>query len=365
MTTAVDSAAPSFNAVWNDENAHLNHAEWSPSAQRIWNVFSVVFPPLGLARAAGWVVASIAKKALLPAARVFDQEVLQDQIEEFRQFWSADQNPLQKTYSMSEHAVQTPDGASLQTYCFRHKQAEPGAKTVLLLNGNCMFSAQQPFLWLLELAAKSSTPCNFVAFDYRSVGGSTGAFNQTSDLFLDAHSVMQFIEEELKTPKDNIAVYGWSLGGSIAANSAVLLKGSKAPVVLQSTFSTASKVATTLLPAILKYPLYWLPWALRMTNCEMDTAGPVKQMQAEGRPILVIHHPGDPIIKKPANLYAELDPSLTQGICLGNETDPCPRGWNHHVAPLEWYTRQDEDGKTVSAAEIAAKFLLNSPTMEI
>ncbi len=175
---------------------------------------------------------------------------------------------------MDETSVRTPDGAILSAYCFRHRLAGPDARIVLLLNPNGATSAQMPFHWLLEEMASRDTPCNFVAFNYRTVGTSTGELTRACDLCIDADAMMQFIENEFGTSRNEIALYGWSLGGAVAAESAAKLQpGSAAPIVLERTFSTSSKVVISGLTALHQIGQFFLSIIVRAIQCELDPAG--------------------------------------------------------------------------------------------
>ncbi len=327
----------SFTAQWNELNGHLKEANH-------FVTLSGILSP----------IQDHAKAQTLPAAWVFSEAALANQLSDLQTYWSA--SPLHAVYRMEKVSVEAPDGAVLSAYCFLHKDAKPGTRTALLLNGNCVTAPQMPFRWLLEEAATRSTPCNFVAFDYRTVASSTGSLRRASDLTIDADAMMQFIEEKMETPRENIAIYGWSLGGSVGANAALLQPDSKAPVILERTFSTSSKVVIPGQSAIHQAGQFFLSGTLNSVDWEMDTASPTKRLLNQGRPVLVIHHPLDPIMQKAASLFEAVKdhPSL-HSLALGEEGEDAPQPWvNHHLMPLTWY--EVEEGRT--AASVAADFLL-------
>ncbi len=362
--TAEIASRPSFTtlftAVWNRDNLHLKREECDLTVK---GLFASIAPGAFLK----WTVGAIAKRFILPASWLFPQFLRLGSESDFRQFWygelgthrdADEQRFLRERYSMKEYAVCTPDNALLQAYCYKHAQADQDTPTVLLFNTNGTHAIQEPFLFLIFETAAGSTPCNFVSFDYRTVGNSTGELHTANDLFIDGNTMVQFIEKELKTPKDKIILYGWSVGGGVAANGA---HDCNSPIVLDRTFSTISKV----MASGLTFPLFfWLPPILRMAEWEIDTAAPIKEMQKKGRPVLVVHHPGDPVIKNTANIYAALDHSLLSSLCLGTESliPFFERIFikNHHMASLFSYEITQDD-QPVRASKAVMDFILNPP----
>lgn len=334
--TAVDCVRPSFVAR---SNKHM-----SPSKQCA--LFNRIFAPLR----------EHAKESTLLAANPLHKSRYKHDLANFRKFWKdIPQSRMQEAYCAEEYNVQAADGAVLSTFCFRHKLATPETRTILLFNPNSATSAELPYHWLIEEAASHSIPCNFVAFDYRTTGCSTGDLQYASDFLIDADAMLQFIEEKFETGRNLISLYGWSLGGAIAANAAYLQPGSMAPIILERTFSTSSKVVFKGLDILQKVGQFFLSLILRIIQWELETVAPTKTMLDEGRPVMIIHHPLDPVMQNAASLYESVKghPSLI-AMSLGDENEE-PAPWvNHHLAPLNWYSI----GETETAAKIALDFLL-------
>lgn len=333
MTGAISTT---YTAAWNDVNAHLKPAK--PS------LFNRIASPL----------IDHARRNTLIATWLISKEEEESNLATFRQYWSESaKDKVQEMYRMDETSVQPPDGAVLSAYCLRHRLAGPDTRTVLLFNPNGASSAEMPYHWLFEEMASRDTPCNFVTFNYRTVGTSTGELNRACDLCIDADAMMQFIESEFGTSRDKIVLYGWSLGGAVAAEAAAALQpASSAPIVLERTFSTSSKVAISGLTVLHRIGQFFLSLILRAIEWELDPSAATQKMLNQGRPVMVIHHPLDPIMKDAANLFEEIkENSALRSISLGTESAL----WvNAHVAPLKWFTT--DEGTSVPS--VIADFLL-------
>jgi len=79
---------------------------------------------------------------------------------------------------------------------------------------------------------------NILRFNYREVADSNGVASCATDLVTDTHTMYEYLIRHLGIPKENILVYGRSLGGGIAAQMGAIdnING----IVLESSFSSIS-----------------------------------------------------------------------------------------------------------------------------
>jgi len=122
---------------------------------------------------------------------------------------------------------------------------------------------------------------NVMLFDYRGYGESEGKPTEKGT-YLDAMSVWKYLVEERKFSKDRIIIYGWSLGGSIAAWLA--MNTEPYVLVLESTFVSARVMAQRMFP--------YLPVGL-LCRYNYNTIEYVKHVKC---PVLVAHSRQDETI---------------------------------------------------------------------
>ncbi len=199
-----------FQASWNETNQHLQTPESTTTTkvkQVFWNVMSVAIPFLGLARYCSYKIGQMANRMTLPAAHFISKNHLERAKENFNRLWLGpitDQNRLiREHYSMEPHTIKTPDGAELKATLFRHNRAIQTTPTVIYFCANFQLSIETP-TWPLEKAIETDSVYNFVIFDYRGVGESTGTFSCARDLIVDGSSIVEWVEKYVQTPPDQI-----------------------------------------------------------------------------------------------------------------------------------------------------------------
>src|SRR5260370_4567873 len=93
---------------------------------------------------------------------------------------------------------------------------DPQARTLLYLHGNAANVAAN----VHHMFRLRSTGLNVFIFDYRGYGYSTGGPPRAKLLYEDAERAWPYLVAERNIPPANIAIYGHSLGGSVAIDLA-------------------------------------------------------------------------------------------------------------------------------------------------
>jgi pimeloyl-ACP methyl ester carboxylesterase len=360
-----------FQAKWNTINSHLR-PEVPTTAQKVgrvaWNIFSVVIPFIGLARLMGYGIGIAANRLILPAAKFIQPTRVADAKNKFNDFWHGPITLInvlaRREFNAEEHTVITPDNAALSVKLIRHRSSDSSTiPTVIYFNGNFQLAMQDPHPWTIQKAIETNTACNFVFFDYRGVGESTGTFNAAQDLVVDGSSIVQWVREYLHTPEDQIHFYGQSLGGAVAVQTQALdpqhLTGRH---INERSFASLEKMAKSIFGSGCLGKL--LSWVVKNQGHSADAAAAFGKLQGQK---LVVYHPHDAVIPSNASLKSEVQ---DRGIlhCLvpksGSVQVRLPSGememrtyaslskQRNHNAPLEWHE---------GAIEGMAQFLFGLP----
>jgi fermentation-respiration switch protein FrsA (DUF1100 family) len=166
--------------------------------------------------------------------------------------------PEVRKYSPADVYFKSPDGLTLHGWYFRAKD-ERGV--VLICHGNAenLSTHVKLDLWLIDAGY------NIFIFDYRGYGRSEGA-PDVKGIQLDAEAALETLLFTLPREKrDNIVVFGKSLGGAVAvytvANSPY--KNRVKALILDSPFSSyraiaREKIADSILGWPFQYPLSFL-----------------------------------------------------------------------------------------------------------
>ncbi len=122
---------------------------------------------------------------------------------------------------------------------------------------------------------------NVLIIDYRGYGKSQGDPDEAG-LYRDADAAWHYLTGERGVDKNNIIIFGRSLGGSVATRLAADVQ--PAALILESTFSSARDMAKTLFPIIYRLFIF------RYRFNSMDR---IKKIDC---PLLLLHSPEDEII---------------------------------------------------------------------
>ncbi len=171
-------------------------------------------------------------------------------------------------------SLATPDGETVAGWFV---PAEGAERTVLFCHGNAGNISHR----LDTLKMFNELGLNCLIVDYRGYGQSTGKPTEKGT-YIDAKTAWRWLVDQKGVSREQIILFGRSLGGSIVAGVAADLNPEG--LVLESTFTSFDDVGSHYYP--------WLPVRL-FTRFDYNTLDAVKQITC---PILVIHSPDDDII---------------------------------------------------------------------
>lgn len=377
-------ASTPFKAVWNESNQHLKgETPVLTTAQKAYkiayNIISVLIPVIGLIRLGGYMIQGLFNRILLPVAHpnfFFMNGYIREQENAFKAFWldplpdfpapranltdeqRAQYNQkkgefdnwkncvigMRNYFTPTSHKVETPDGAVLDVILMRHKDSIDGTTpTVLHFNPNAVLAkgsaTQGDATSLMCESIDKEMPCNFVFFDYRGVGNSTGKMERADDLIIDGSSVKQWVKQELRTPDDQIHFIGRSLGGAVSVQTQALDETLTGCNININSFSSLPLMVEDRLGKnwLSRLVLKQVQEGMRHSNPAQDFA---KLHERNPQKLLVIHHPHDQVIPPAVGLHMHAESS--QKICLEPiGGDQLPFGKlserHHHSAPLEWH----------------------------
>jgi fermentation-respiration switch protein FrsA (DUF1100 family) len=169
----------------------------------------------------------------------------------------------------------TTDGLRLHGWFFGSR-SRPAIATIIYFHGNGGNISNVG--WVGERL--SSKGFNVLLMDYRGYGRSEGNADGEQDLYADADAVYQYVTNTLGVRPGGVVLFGQSLGTAVAADLAS--RKQCAAVILESGFSSASDLATTVLPL--------LPRRLNfLARNRFESARKLSQVNC---PVLITH--GDP-----------------------------------------------------------------------
>lgn len=170
--------------------------------------------------------------------------------------------------------LRTPDGETITGW---YVPAEDAKWTVLFCHGNAGNISHR--LGTLQVLHEMNANCLII--DYRGYGKSSGKPTEQGTL-LDIKAGWDWLVNEQKIDSSQIILFGRSLGGSIAAITAVDLQ--PAAVILESTFTSFVEIGRHYYP--------WMPvrWFARF---QYDTLAAVQQLSC---PVFITHSPDDEIV---------------------------------------------------------------------
>lgn len=221
-----------------------------------------------------------------------------------------------RSFSFSRYKVTTPDGAVLDVLHTKKNWAEE-RPTVLIFQGNGVNDHDTNNL---------HEHFDVITFTYRGAGASSESPHTARDLIIDGDSMIQFATDHLGIPENKLHLYGWSLGGGVAANALALhseLNHSK--LVLDRTFSSTKKTAEKFLPLPVIKTLASL--AVWIKSWNLDTLTAAKKLAPER--ICLITHSFDELMGK-VNRFPPID-----GTTKIDLQQRHPK--NSHCAPLNSY----------------------------
>ena len=143
---------------------------------------------------------------------------------------------VRKYFQAEERKVQTADGCSLDVLIVTPKKDawdklgkdSEKSRTVVYFNGRRQVRGLPRHEWMYQKAIHHQTPCQFVFFNYRGTGKSTGEIEQLTDLIEDGRTILDWVvnkKEGLGVDPKKVVGYGYSLGGPVGAQAMATAKG--------------------------------------------------------------------------------------------------------------------------------------------
>ena len=169
----------------------------------------------------------------------------------------------------------TRDGLKLHGWFFT-SNSEPATATIIFFHGNGGNISNVG--WVGQLL--SSRGFNVLLLDYRGYGRSEGEVAGEQELYVDADAGYQYITQTRGVAPENVALFGQSLGTSVATDLAS--RRQCAALILESGFTSSSDLAATVLP-LLPRRLHFL------SRNRFESA---RKLAAVKCPVLITH--GDP-----------------------------------------------------------------------
>lgn len=172
-----------------------------------------------------------------------------------------------------EVRISTEDGETLHGWWC--PQPDPAAPVLLFFHGNAGNREGR----LHNLQGLSRAGIAVLIFDYRGYGGSSGAPSEEG-LIRDGQAAYDWLVE--KTGGKPIALFGRSLGGAVAAQTA--LRRPAARLILESVFTSVPDMARHLYP---------IPGLHHLVRTRFDTLSAMAELRM---PLLIVHGTDDPLV---------------------------------------------------------------------
>lgn len=347
-----------FKAVWNETNRHLNPEKTllQKIARVVWDIISVLIPIIAIIRLIGYAIGKLATRFILPAAFYSEQDKLEAK-QRHNAIWNqptdnAGMLQVRAHFKAEPQIVLTPDGAALDATFIRHRNGNENTPTIICPQPNATLAKQNGYFWLIAAAIAHGYVCNFVFFDYRSVGDSIGSFKRMDDLIVDGSSILQWVQT--KTPSEQIRFLGSSLGGAVAVNTHALdplLSNRNANI--RSLSSTEDIIHAHGENMNIKKIAKFLAKVVKNQGYYLDAVAPFRKISG---PTMVAYHPRDKIIPKPASLAQKVEDVAHEIIVLESlpELVYTNRRYGHHNAPLMNYRVQ---GTEQNALDRISRFI--------
>lgn len=170
--------------------------------------------------------------------------------------------------------IKTPDGKTLNGWFIPAKDA---TATVIYYHGNAGNISDR----IHRVAFFYDMGFNLLIFDYRGYGKSEG-WPSENGLYKDALAAYDYLAARRDVDKDKIIIYGKSLGGAVAIETATKRKA--AALVIESAFASTERIGEDLYPYL---PVKWL------TLQKYDNLSKVKYIST---PKLIVHGRNDDLI---------------------------------------------------------------------
>lgn len=194
-------------------------------------------------------------------------------------------------------SIETPDGHTLHGWLVSRQSSRSTRGVLLICHGNrgSIARREDTALFYLDLGL------DVCLFDYRGYGRSTGSASEEGT-YKDVDAVWAGLLNAGYQP-ENIVLLGRSLGGAVAAHLATHAR--PAAVIIESTFSSVSALASELYPRL---------YRVLGSRTRYDTANKVAHFQS---PLLLVHSREDELIGlHHAKALLEAAPDTTELVTI-------------------------------------------------
>jgi hypothetical protein len=183
-----------------------------------------------------------------------------------------DLRPEQVGLSGEDVFLEAADGVRIHGFWL---PAEGATRALLFLHGNAGNASHR----LPNAAELVALGTNVLLLDYRGYGLSDGSPSEAG-VYADARAGLGYLIEERGIPEDRIVVFGRSVGGAVAVD--LVQDRAIAGLILESTFTSASAMARSLLPL-----------AAPFVRGHFDSENKIARLRA---PLLFFHGDRDEIV---------------------------------------------------------------------
>lgn len=323
-----------------------------------YNIFSVLFFPLGICRLIGHRLHLMAGRSIVPAQKNTDAALLKKARES-----------LISDFQGSPVSFKTPDGKLLDGMHIpgkkEGKNVSKQAPTIICFNGNGEHYEMKSASMNIEIKSEKESIVievpfsnlsqfieqgyNVMLFNYRGVGHSQGQATRDG-LILDGEAAYQYVQKHLGVPAEQITLFGHSLGGGVATQVAAMHPGVQLCNV--RSFASLEKTVRVLFGKIAPWMGFIVSRALVALRWNLDSEA--KWAKVKGRK-WIVYHPHDQIIPTEAGLYQNLQ----------KRKKPVQAFALHHKEAVEAYCQElaaQEKGRALTSGEIQ---LANSAASDI
>lgn len=145
--------------------------------------------------------------------------------------------------------VDSPSGNEeydiLQGWFVYHKGVSNKIPTIVYFHENDYFPPAR--LYMIEKLYKNPQKYNVVMVDYRGYGNSQGKPSEQG-LYNDCHAIMDYVLQMEEIDKDQVFIFGASLGGVMATYSALNYQEQVKGLILQNTIASVKSLVTEKAP---------------------------------------------------------------------------------------------------------------------
>jgi fermentation-respiration switch protein FrsA (DUF1100 family) len=171
-------------------------------------------------------------------------------------------------------SLKAADGVKLHAWMIKAGVEPAKAPTIVFFHAN---AGNIGFRLPLAKSFVEGINCNVFMLEYRGYGNSDGTPSEDG-IILDASAAMQWISESAKAGKldaSKVFLFGQSLGGAVAIQTAVYHPHAIAGVILENTFTSISDLVDRLMPFVAPFKKYLLRLKWESINYIADIKVPI------------------------------------------------------------------------------------------